>query len=96
MRQQRHFENASFTAVREAACIDNMIADMQRVVQVLDSDVNTEEERARIRDRSDARYPILARQLATRRDNLRATIAALEARLSSINVSAPTEITRAA
>jgi septation ring formation regulator EzrA len=96
MKQQHHIEYASRTAVREAACIDNMIADMQRVVQVLDCDVSTEEERARVRDRSDARYSILARQLATRRDNLKATIAALEARLSSINVSTPFEITRAA
>jgi hypothetical protein len=86
MKHARHFENVSPTAVREAACIENMIADMRRVVQVLDCDVQTEEERSRICDRSDARYPILARQLAARRDNLRVTIAALEARLSSISV----------
>jgi hypothetical protein len=60
-----------------------MIEDLRRVVQVLECDVSTEEERSRIRDRSDARYPILARQLAARRDNLKATIAALEARLST-------------
>jgi hypothetical protein len=96
MKHARHFENVSPTAVREAACIENMIADMRRVVQVLDCDVQTEEERSRICDRSDARYPILARQLAARRDNLRVTIAALEARLSSISVYAPAEITSAA
>jgi hypothetical protein len=84
MKQPRHFENVSRTAVRQAACIENMIADMQRVAQVLDCDVSTEEERVRICDRSDPRYSILARQLAARRDNLRVTIAALEARLSSI------------
>jgi hypothetical protein len=84
MKQSRYFENVSPTAVRETACIENMIADMQRVVEVLDCDVSHEEERARICDRSDPRYSILARQLAARRDNLRVTIAALEARLSSI------------
>lgn len=89
MKQKRHFENADLTAVRDTATIGAMIADMQRVVQVLDSDVSTEEELSRIRDRSDARYPIIARQLAARRDNLKVTIAALEARLSSIRPSLP-------
>jgi hypothetical protein len=64
-----------------------MITDMQRVVQVLDCDVQTEEERSRIFDRSDAHYPILAGTLAARRANLNATIVALEARLSSIDAS---------
>jgi septation ring formation regulator EzrA len=61
-----------------------MIADLRRVVQVLDCDVQTEEERSRIFGRSNAHYPMLARTLAARRANLKATIAALEARLSSI------------
>jgi hypothetical protein len=51
-------------------------------VRLLDCSINTEEERVRISDRSDARYPILARMMATRRDNLKDTIAALERRLS--------------
>jgi hypothetical protein len=54
---------------------------------VLDCDVQTEEERSRIFDRSDAHYPILARTLAGRRANLNATIIALEARLSSIDAA---------
>jgi septation ring formation regulator EzrA len=83
MKHARHFENTSRTAVREAACIGNMIADMRRIVEILDCDVSTEEKSSQICDRSDARYPILARQLAARRDNLRVTIAALEARLGS-------------
>jgi hypothetical protein len=64
-----------------------MIVDMQRVVQVLDCDVQTEEERSRIFDRSDAHYPIQARTPAARRANLNATIVALEARLSSIDAA---------
>jgi hypothetical protein len=82
MKHKRHFE-IDRTAVREAATIGAMIADLQRVVEILGCDVAVEEERMRIKDRADARYPILARQLATRRDNLKMTIAALEARLSS-------------
>jgi hypothetical protein len=89
MKHARQFENAGRTSVREAECIGTMIADMRRVVQVLDCDVQTEEERSRVFDRSDAHYPI-------RRDNLKATIAALEARLSSIGPTVPTELTIAA
>jgi hypothetical protein len=39
-----------------------------------------------VSDRSDPTYPILARALAARRDNLRDTIAALEQRLATIKV----------
>jgi len=59
---------------------------LDRTVQFLDCDVATEEERARVSDRSDPAYPILARALAARRDNLRDTIAALEQRLATIKV----------
>ena len=68
---------------RHDGCISKMIEDLRRVAQVLDCDVHTEEDRSQIFDPSHARYPILARSLAARRDNLKATIAALEARLSS-------------
>jgi hypothetical protein len=58
-----------------------LIADINRVVQILDSDIAAEEEQAGIFDRSRFDYPILARTLAARRDNLLGTIAALEQRL---------------
>ena len=61
-----------------------MISDLDRLVRLLDCDITTEEERARISDRSEPAYPILARTLAARRDNLRDTIAALEQRLTTI------------
>jgi hypothetical protein len=96
MKHARHFENVARTSAREAECIGTMIADLYRVVQVLDCDVQIEEERSRIFDRSDARYPMLARTLAARRDNLKATIAALEARLSSIGPAVTAELTIAA
>jgi hypothetical protein len=85
MRQQRHFEIASATMLRQAAVIRGMMDDLSRTVRLLDCDVATEEERTRISDRSNSAYPILARTLATRRDNLRDTIAALERRLTTIN-----------
>ena len=86
MKQQRHSENLSGAATNQAESIGRMIEDMGRLVKVFDWDVGTEEERSQIYDPSDANYPILARTLAARRDNLKATIAALEARLSSIRV----------
>jgi hypothetical protein len=84
MRHQCHFERASDVAIREAAQISTMISDLDRLVRLLDCDITTEEERARISDRYDPAYPILARTLAARRDNLRDTIAALEQRLTTI------------
>ena len=84
IKHQRHFERASDVALREAAQISTMISDLDRLVRLLDCDITTEEERARISDRSEPAYPILARTLAARRDNLRDTITALEQRLTTI------------
>jgi hypothetical protein len=96
MNMQRHFEIASVTALREAAVIRTLMDDLDRTIQVLECDIATEEERARVFDRSDAKYPILARTLATRRDNLRVTIAVLAQRLATINDKAPQAIATAA
>jgi septation ring formation regulator EzrA len=84
MKHQRHFERASDATSREAAQISKMISDLDRLVRILDCEIATEEERARVSDRSDAAYPILARALAARRDNLKDTIAALEQRLANL------------
>ena len=87
MKHKRHFEiDRTSATVREAATIGAMIADMLRAVELLENSVSAEEERSPLRDRADGRYPILARQFAQRRDNLKVTIAALEARLSSSGV----------
>jgi hypothetical protein len=80
MKHQRNFERASDVALREAAQISTMISDLDRLVRLLDRDIAIQEERAGISDRSDVAYPILARTLAARRDNLRETITALEQR----------------
>ena len=90
IKHKRHFEIAP-TALREAATIGAMIADMLRTVELLDSSVSAEEERTTFRDRTDGRYPILARQFAERRDNLKVTIATLEARLSSDSMNVPSQ-----
>lgn len=80
MNTPRHFE----TALREASVIRTMLGDLDRTIQLLDVDIATEEQRVRVFDVSHATYPILARTLATRRDNLKDTIVALEQRLSTV------------
>jgi hypothetical protein len=80
MNRSRHFE----TALREASVISAMLDDLGRTIQILDVDIAAEEERARVFDCSNARYPILAKTLAARRDNLKGTILELEDRLATV------------
>ena len=82
MKHQYHFGSA--TPAREALQTKHLIADINRVVQILDSDIAAEEEQVSIFDRSRVDYPILARTLVARRDNLLGTIAALEQRLVNL------------
>jgi hypothetical protein len=82
MKHQNHF--GSVTSPREAAQTRSLIADIDRIVQILDSDIAAEEMQGGVFDPSEAEYPILARTLAARRDNLKETIAALERRLSDL------------
>jgi hypothetical protein len=81
MRQVRHFENVMRTATREATSIKTLIDDMRRVVSLLEDDFSVENERSRIRGYSEAECSILAKTLAGRGDNLKATISTLEERL---------------
>jgi len=83
MKHLRHFGSASDAALREAAKIRTMINDLDRVVRILDCAIATEEERARVSNPLDASYPVPARTLTARRDNLKGTIAALERRLAN-------------
>ena len=82
MKHQRHFEYGNRS--REALQTQSLIADIDRVVQIIDSDIAAEEEKAGVFNRSQAEYPMLARTLAARRDNLMGTIAAREKRLSGM------------
>jgi hypothetical protein len=63
--------------------------DLWRTIQILNIDISTEEERARVFDMRDPAYPILARTLAARRENLKVTVAALEHRLQMIVATTP-------
>lgn len=87
VRHQRHFEQPNRS--QEALQTRILIADINRLVEILNSDIAAEEGQARISDRSKAEYPILARTLVARRDNLQGTIAALERRLSDMPADRP-------
>ncbi|MBR0827019.1 hypothetical protein JQ596_15850 [Bradyrhizobium manausense] len=71
-----------------------LIADLRWKVQLLVSDIQDEEQRARVSDPAALGYPMLALTLRARRDNLLVTIAALEERLKALDPA--TDWTRAA
>ena len=62
-----------------------MIDDLERRVQILRVDICTEEERARVFDRADPLYPIMARTLSVRLENIGVTIADLKNRLTTFD-----------
>ena len=83
MNMQPRFGTArDSAALREVAVIGKILADLVRTVHLIESEITAEEKRARVSDRSDVQYPLLARILIERRDNLKLTIAALEQRLT--------------
>jgi chromosome segregation ATPase len=82
MKHQRRFENGARSLT--ASLTRKLIDDIERVVQILSSDIAAEEEKANRFNRSEAEYPMLARTLTGRRNNLRVTVAALEKRLSDL------------
>jgi hypothetical protein len=57
--------------------------DLDRTMRLVERDIAAEEERAGIFDRADVAYPAMAIALATRRDNLKVTIASLKQRLAT-------------
>jgi hypothetical protein len=77
----RHIETAS----KQAELIQSIIVDLQRTVQILRTDISTEEERIRVFDRADRLYPVLAKTLLKRHENLCVTIADLKNRLASLH-----------
>src|SRR3984893_10502999 len=82
--EMKHGRIGNESALREAPQIRTLISDLDRIVQILNCDIATEEERVQVFDRSDVTYPLLAITLAARRDNLRDTIAVFERRLATI------------
>ena len=66
------------TAAVNRLQVATLIGDLSRTDHILTADIEHEEARAGVRDLSDPAYPVLARSLRTRRENIRVTIAMLE------------------
>ena len=90
MRHQHYSQSASTVPRMEASWIAALISNLHRHAQLLDQDIIAEQERAQVFDRSHPAYPILARTLTARRDNLSATIAALTSDLPAFRRFAET------
>jgi hypothetical protein len=65
------------TAAANRFQIATLIESLLRSVELLTVDIEHEETRAGVRDLSEPTYPVLARSLRSRRDNIRATLASL-------------------
>jgi hypothetical protein len=79
MKHQRHLRSPN--AVREATQARTLIADLSRIVDMLNLDIASREEEAGVTDLTRPEYPVLARALRARRDNLLETISVLRQRL---------------
>jgi hypothetical protein len=64
----------------EALQTRRLIADIRRVVEILNVDIAEEEADSGVSDPTRPEYPMLARALLARRDNLVNTLSSLEAR----------------
>ena len=79
MANSYRLETLRGTAAVNGLQIATLIGNLSRSVELLTVDIEHEETQAGVRDLSDPAYPVLARSLRTRRDNIRVTIASLEA-----------------
>ncbi len=77
--QIKRFEAAEHT--RKVANLESMIRDFQIMAADLDRQIQAEEDRTGVRDRSHFAYSTYAKSAAQRRDNLRASAAELTAKL---------------
>jgi hypothetical protein len=77
------------TSQREAAQIRSMIASLNRTIASLDGSIAADLEKSHVRDPRHYAFPISARTMIARRDNLRSTIAALSDRLSKLDHGFP-------
>lgn len=85
MKQPRHL--GVVTATRELAQAKSLIADLYRLVDVLNVDIDFREQEAGVTDLARPEYPAVARTMRARRDNLLQTISALRQRVDRSEVA---------
>jgi hypothetical protein len=74
--------------LRATMKLRSLVADLHSQVQFLDQGIRDEEKRTGILDTANVAYPILARTLRARRENLLATIRVLESRAAETEIAA--------
>ena len=75
MKAKRRIDSPPATTSQEVAT--TILVDLDETIEWLSREIAAEEKRVRIFDVSAPTYPILAKSLVARRDNLRLTVAAL-------------------
>jgi hypothetical protein len=85
MKQQRHL--GIVTATREVTQAKALITDLYRLVDMLNVDIDFREQEAGVTDLARPEYPVLARTMRARRDNLLETISALRRRTGRSDVA---------
>jgi hypothetical protein len=78
MRRVRHFERIVARENDQRDRTAALLESLRRSAVILEASIEDEEQRTGKRDPSHYAYPIAARAMAQRRDNLKETIAALE------------------
>jgi hypothetical protein len=87
LREETRKQRQNLANQREAMQIRAMIATLDRSVSNLEAGIDAELQGARVRDPSHFAFPIAAKTMIARRDNLKTTIAALSERLAKMNPS---------
>ena len=80
MRKQTEIENNRTAAAR----IQSMIATLERAICSLDGSIDARLQTSQVRDPSSFAYPVAARAMGARRDNIWVTIAVLSQQLAKI------------
>lgn len=88
MRRQAEIENNRAAAAR----IQSMIAAFEQAICSLDGSIDSVLQTSRIRDPASFAYPVAARAMSARRDNIRVTIAVLSQQLAKITLEPTNEI----
>jgi hypothetical protein len=85
--KQHHSGIAQDTALRQAALLRSMIGDLERTFQILPINICTEEKHLRVFDKADPLYPVPARTLKARSDNLKTMVTDLKQRLTLLTAN---------
>jgi hypothetical protein len=81
MRKQKEIENNRMAAVR----IRSTIAALERTVSSLNGSIDAVLNGSPVRDPSNFAYPLAARAMSVRRDNIQGTIAVLSGQLAKVD-----------